>query len=224
MMKSRYGVVIPAFQAERTIGDLVRRVKLQGFEVIVVDDGSRDQTASVAAKEGALVISHLQNEGKGRALRTAFDYALRSGFNGVITMDGDGQHDPAEIPHLVREGEVQHAGITIGNRLTSGAPMPRARRWTNQLMSAIVSAVARQHIPDSQCGFRFIRAEVLSDIPLRATRFEIETELLFGAAARRWKIISVPVRSIYQGEESHIRPVRDAIRFLGTVARHLVRR
>lgn len=222
-MRGRYCVVIPAFQAAGTIGELVRRVKLQGIDVIVVDDGSRDQTAALAAKQGALVISHLRNEGKGRALRTGFEHALRSGYDGVITMDGDGQHDPAEIPQLVREGELQHAGIVIGNRLTNGSPMPRARRWTNRLMSAIVSAVARQHIPDSQCGFRLIRAEVLSSIHLRATRFEIETELLFGAAARRWKIISVPIRSIYQDERSHIRPLRDGIRFLQTVARYVVK-
>ncbi len=222
-MNGRYCVVIPAFNAATTIGELVRRVRHQGIEVVVVDDGSTDQTAPVASAQGAVVISHLRNEGKGRALRTGFEYALRSQYDGVVTMDSDGQHDPAEIPQLIRAGEVQHAGLAIGNRLDGNTPMPLARRLTNQLMSAVVSAVARQHIPDTQCGFRFVRKEVLADTPLRARRFEIETELVIGAAARRWKIVSVPVRSIYQDERSYIRPVRDGIRFVGTVLRHLIR-
>jgi hypothetical protein len=89
-------------------------------------------------------------------------------------------------------------------------------------MSALVSALIRQHIPDSQCGFRFVRRELLSQVPLRASRFEIDTELVLGAAARRWKIISVPIRSIYQQERSHIRPVRDGLRFLGLIVRHML--
>ena len=223
-MTGRYCVIIPAFNAARTIGELVQRTKHQGLNVVVVDDGSTDQTAPIASTHGAVVISHLRNEGKGRALRTGFEYALRSQYDGVVTMDSDGQHDAAEIPQLIRAGEVQHAGIVIGNRLADGAPMPLSRRLTNRLMSAIVSAVARQHVPDTQCGFRFIRKEVLADTPLRARRFEIETELVIGAAARRWKIVSVPVRTIYQDERSHIRPLRDGIRFVGLVLRYLVRR
>jgi glycosyltransferase involved in cell wall biosynthesis len=223
-MTRRYCVVIPAFDAEKTIGALVRGAKLQGFEVIVVDDGSRDQTASLASAEGALVISHLRNEGKGRALRTGFEHALRASYDGVITMDGDGQHDPTEIEPLVKAGEYQHAGIAIGNRLTNGASMPRLRWWTNWLMSAIVSALVRHRIPDSQCGFRFIRRELLSELTLRANRFDIDTELLLGAAARRWKIISVPIRSIYHNERSHIRPLRDGILFVAQLLRHLARR
>lgn len=223
-MIGRYCVVIPAFDAAKTIGSLVRSVKRQGFEVIVIDDGSHDQTASLASAEGALVISHLKNEGKGRALRTGFEHVLRAAYDGVITMDSDGQHDPTEIPQLVRAGELQHAGIAVGDRLTNGASMPPLRWWTNTLMSTIVSAVIRQRIPDSQCGFRFIRKEVLGDLPLRASRFDIDTELLLRAAARRWKIISVPTRSIYQHERSHVHPVWDGIRFVSLVLRHLLRR
>lgn len=220
--QSRYCVVIPAFDAAETIGGLVHEVRGQGFDVIVVDDGSRDRTAAIASAQGAFVISHLRNEGKGAAMRTAFEHALRARYDGVITMDGDGQHDPADIPQLIHAGELQHAGVVIGNRLMNGPAMPRSRRWTNRLMSAVVSALTRQRIPDSQCGFRFIRAEVLGDVPLRARRFEIETELLCRAAARRWKIVSAPVRSIYRQERSHIRPVRDGLRFVGVILRHFL--
>ncbi len=224
-MTPRYCVIIPAFQAAKTIGELVHRVKALGLTVVVVDDGSRDQTAAIAAQQGALVISHLRNQGKGAALRTGFDYALRGQFDGLITMDSDGQHDPAEIAHLIRAGEVQHAAIVLGNRMSNGAVMPPIRRRTNQLMSHIISRVARQLIPDTQCGFRLIRKEVLHDVPLHAKRFEIETELLLAAAAKRWKIISVPVRSIYSvNHSSHIRPLRETLRFLSVIARYAIRR
>ena len=220
----RYCVVIPALNAAATIGELVRQIKAQGLTAVVIDDGSRDQTAAIAAAQGALVISHLRNLGKGCALRTGFEYALRSQFDGVVTMDSDGQHDPSEIAALIRAGELQHAGMVIGDRMADGVAMPTARRRTNAVMSALVSAVARQRIPDSQCGFRFIRREMLEAIPLRAKRFEIESELVCAAASRRWKIISLPVRSIYRRQPSHIQPLRETIRFLGVLLRHLVRR
>ena len=219
----RYCVVIPAFQAAKTVEPLVRDIKRIGLPVIVVDDGSTDRTAVVAAEHGALVISHLQNQGKGQALRTGFAYALRERYDGVVTMDSDGQHDPSEIPQLIHAGERQHAGIVLGNRMGQNGSMPKARRWTNQLMSSLISALARQPIPDSQCGFRLIRREVLESVPLRSRRFEIESELLLRAAARRWKIISVPVQSIYREHASHIRPLRDTLRFLVLVMRCLVR-
>ena len=222
-MSGRYCVVIPAYQAAGSIGGVVRRIKTQGLAVIVVDDGSHDDTAAIAAAEGALVISHLRNQGKGRALRTGFERTVREGYDGVITMDSDGQHDPAEIPQLIRACEMQHAGIVLGNRMTNGSPMPSLRRRTNALMSAIVSVITRQPIPDSQCGFRLIRKEVLEDLPLRAQRYEIETELLLKAASHRWKIISVPIRSIYDNHLSHIRPVREGLRFTAVILRHLCR-
>ena len=224
-VKGRYCVVIPAFNAAKTIGALLKQIKPQGLTAVVINDGSQDQTAAVASAEGALVISHLHNQGKGTALRTGFQYALRSAFDGVITMDGDGQHDPGEIPALVKAGEVQHAGLVLGNRLANGTLMPPSRRVTNELMSSIISALVRQHIPDSQCGFRFIRKELLQSVPLRSQRFDLETELLLGAAAQRWKIVSVPVRAIYpEPHTSHIQPFWDGLRFTGLILRHLVRR
>ena len=147
----RYCVVIPAFNSAKTIGALVRSIKHQGLPVVVINDGSSDETAPIASGEGAVVISHLRNEGKGRALRTGFEHALRAQYDGVITMDSDGQHDPAEIPELIRTAERQHAGMVIGNRMAT-TTMPWARRLVNRALSRIVSAVARQPIPDSQSG------------------------------------------------------------------------
>ncbi len=216
----RYCVVIPAFNAAGTIGPLVQQVRTLGLPAIVVDDGSGDRTAAVASEHGALVISHLRNEGKGQALRTGFEYALRTQYDGIVTLDSDGQHDPAEIPQLVKAGELQHAGIVLGNRMSSAESMPPSRRWTNRLMSMIISTLTCRQIPDSQCGFRFIRKELLLDVPLRSVRYEVETELLLSASTRRWKIISVPIRTIYSGHASHIKPFRDTVRFLSLLARH----
>ena len=220
----RYCVIIPALEAADTIGELVGRIKRHGLAVVVVDDGSRDATAAMASQAGAVVISHLRNHGKGCALRTGFAYALRSRYDGIVTMDSDGQHDPDDLPRLLQTGESSRAGMVVGNRLANGRAMPTVRRWTNELMSWMVSGVAGVGIPDSQCGFRFIRREVLESLTLRAVGFEIETELLLAAAARRWPIVSVPVRTIYGREQSRIQPARDTARFVGVMTRHLLQR
>ena len=216
----RYCVVIPAFNAARTIQTVIDGVRGHGLPVVVVDDGSTDETAALAARHGATVISHLRNEGKGSALRSGFGYAMRAAYDGVITMDSDGQHDPGDVAQLIREAERQHARIVVGNRMSDAPRMPALRRWTNRLMSGVVSALTHQRIPDSQCGLRLIRREVLLSVALRATRFEIETELLLAASRGRWKTISVPVRTIYDGHASHIHPLRETWHFLHAIARH----
>lgn len=225
--QGRYCVIIPAYQAGATIAELVRRARQHDVSVIVVDDGSVDQTVALATAAGAFVISHLRNEGKGKALRTGFDYALRTGFDGIITMDSDGRYDPDEIPTLIRAGEVQHAGLVLGNRLhVVPAGMPPLRRGINRLMSRLISLWVRQAIPDSQCGFRLLRRELLQAIsPLSAMRYDIESEIILATAAKRWKIISVPVKSLYDPKRhrSSIRPLRDTWRFFSLLARRLGR-
>ena len=128
----RYCVIIPAYNAAKTIGELVKAVKAQGLPVVVVDDGSRDNTSAVAAQHGAVVISHLRNQGKGSALRTGFAHALRAKYEGIITMDSDGQHQPGDIPRFIQAVERQHAGIVVGNRMEN-ASMPWMRRWANRV-------------------------------------------------------------------------------------------
>lgn len=222
-INGRYCVVIPAYQAEKTVGPLIRQVKALSFDVVVVNDGSSDGTTSVASKEAAVVISHLNNQGKGAALKTGFDYARRMGYDGVITLDSDGQHDPQDILLLIRAGEVQHAGLVLGNRMGHGLGMPHLRWQVNRVMSLLVSALVGQRIPDSQCGFRMIRKEVLESVPMRAKRFDMETELVLRASRKRWKIISVAVKTIYDKKNtSHIRPIQDGLRFIGLILRHVI--
>ncbi len=215
--RGRYCVVMPAFNTAETVGKLVEQVKQLGLDAIVVDDGSQDKTAEAASKNGAVVISHLVNRGKGLALRSGFDYAKRQGYDGIITMDSDGQHDPAEIDRLIQAGELQHAGLVLGNRMADEARMPFIRRRTNRFMSWLISSLIRQPVPDSQCGLRMIRREVLEQVPLHSEKYEIESELLLSAGFRHWKIISVPIQTIYNGGQSHIHPLRDSLRFFGLV-------
>lgn len=215
-------VVIPAYNAAKTLGPLVKQVKQLKLDPVVVNDGSTDQTAQVAMDAGALVISHLANKGKGTAVRTGFAYALEHGYEAVITIDSDGQHDPAEIPRLLDEAAAKPAAVVVGNRSIDRERMPLIRRVTNTVMSAIVSSLSRQRIPDSQCGFRLIRKEVIQAARLSSRRFDIETELLLAACRGGWTVSSVPIHTIYNGYYSHIRPVRDGARFFKVVLRYLL--
>ena len=221
-VEGRYCVVIAAYNAAATIGSLVRWTKQQGFTVLVVDDGSSDKTASIASQEGALVLSHLKNRGKGSALRTAFQYALRSNFDGVVTLDSDVQHDPADIVRLIQAGEHQHAAIVVGNRMEQDKEMPRLRYWTNVVMSRVIGLLTHQSVPDSQCGLRMIRKQVLESIEFQSERFEIESEMILAASRQKWKVIFVPMKALYpEGLQSHIQTFPDALRFIWLIVRYL---
>ena len=221
-MTGRSCAVIPGYNAVETIGPLVQQVKALGLSPIVVNDGSTDHTAQAATEAGALVISHLHNQGKGVALRTGFAFALQEGYELIVTLDSDGQHDPMEIPQLLHAIAPPQTLIAIGHRVVDRTAMPPVRQWTNRVMSCVVSRLARQRIPDSQCGFRVIHRHVLETIQLSACRFDLETELLLAAARHGWLVASVPIRTIYQNHNSHIQPVRDGLRFVRLVLRYLL--
>ena len=224
-MLKRICVILPGYNVAHSIGPLIRQIKAMGLDVVMVDDGSADQTAKTATEAGARVLSHIRNQGKGTTLRAGFAYALQAGYDMVITLDSDGQHDPNDIPRLLEEAQQPHAGVVIGNRLDGfAAAMPPVRRWTNRAMSFVVSAVAGQRIPDSQSGFRVIPKEVLIAVPLFTRHFEIETELLLAASRAGWKVTSIPIHAIYDvRQRSYIHPVRDGVRFVCLVLRYLWR-
>lgn len=217
-VNGRYCVVLPAYNNEPTIGELVKQIRAQQFDTVVVNDGSTDGTAQRATDAGAIVISQLTNHGKGSALKLGFQYALENDYDGVVTIDADGQHDPKDIGKILVSGERQHAGIVLGNRMGDVESMPSSRIWTNRKLSFIISKITGQEIPDSQCGLKMVRKEVLNAVQLKGDRYELETELLIKASAKKWKIISVPIKTIYTGEEvSNIKPVRDTLRMIGVL-------
>ena len=212
-------VIVPAYNAAASLAPLITRARALGFEVLVVDDGSNDSTAQVAERAGARVVQSAVNQGKGAALQRGFAEALHLGCDLIITMDADGQHDPEELPRFVRAATEQpQAGLIIGNRMAEVHHMPWLRRWTNRCMSWWLSRAAHQRVPDSQCGFRLMRRAFLSRCRLTSGHFEIESELILEAARLGVPIQSLPIRTVYGDEHSHIHPLRDTIRFVRMLA------
>jgi glycosyltransferase involved in cell wall biosynthesis len=216
-------VVIPAYNAARHLAGVVAAVSahVARERVIVVDDGSADDTAGVARGAGALVIEHGVNRGKGAALCTGILAALERGWRYAITLDADGQHDPDEIPNFVARWVETGADIIVGDRMASTKDMPFVRLATNRVTSWVVSALARRRVPDSQNGYRMISTELFARLPLVTTRYDTESEMLIRAGRLGATIASVPVETIYGDEESSIRPLVDTARFFRMVVRSL---
>lgn len=212
-MASQVCVVIPAFNVERTLGSLLVQLKVLGVEAVVVDDGSTDRTAEVARAGGAAVLSHPTNQGKGQSLRDGFQWALAQGYEVLVTMDGDGQHLAGDLPQLLNALGSAQVGVVVGNRMHDVRSMPRIRRWTNWAMSRWISRLCHQPIPDSQCGFRAIRRQILERIALTTQRYEIDSELLIKAAQAGFRIASASITTVYRHERSRIRPIADTVRF-----------
>jgi glycosyltransferase involved in cell wall biosynthesis len=187
--------------------------------VLVIDDGSADGTAELAASHGAHVIRNERSCGKGAALESGMRWLHERGFMWTLAMDGDGQHLPAEIPHFFEMAERSQASMIVGNRMPYASSIPWLRRIVNRWMSKQLSRISGQELPDTQCGFRLVRVPAWVSLELRARHFEIESESLLAFIAAGHTVRFVPVRAIYQAERSKIRPLRDSIRWLRWVRR-----
>ena len=207
-------VIIPTYNESRTIGGLVSDIRKKGLDVLVIDDGSRDETGLIAQKKGAALITHAENKGKGASLKRGFDHVLDSEYEAVIMMDGDGQHNPDDVGRFMAAASDTGAALVIGNRMGDTKSMPFIRKLTNGVLSWFVSKFINQHIPDSQCGFMLIKRNVLEKIKLVSLNFEIEAEILIKTAKEKFKIFSIPIKTIYQGEASKINPLLDSGRFI----------
>jgi glycosyltransferase involved in cell wall biosynthesis len=177
-----------------------------------VDDGSTDRTAGLADAAGAKVVRRRANGGKGAALRDGFSAAREGGYGWVLTLDADGQHLPSEVPRLLKAREDGVEAV-LGNRMVDPLGMPLDRWLANRWMSWVISRMAGQRVPDTQCGFRLISRRVLESIPLTSARFEIDSELVLRMGWAGVPLRSVPVSSVYRRELSFIRPLRDTFRF-----------
>jgi len=206
--------VIPCFNEGRTIDGLVRHVLQHVGKVIVVDDGSTDSTPEMAGSAGAQVLSMASNSGKGAALVHGLRAAADLGFDYAVTMDGDGQHDPDDLPGFLDIAESNGADLVVGNRMTNTAAMPWVRRIVNRWMSGRISRLAGVELPDTQCGYRLIRLSVWRELTFSSTGFEIESEMLFAFVQANRRIRFIPVQTVYKSEQSKIHPVRDTIRWL----------
>lgn len=207
-------VIVPSYNEAKTIGQIIKDLKAKGLSVCVIDDGSTDNTSAIATREGAVVIKHEKNKGKGASLRDGFQYILIEKFSNVLVMDGDGQHKISDVDKFFSKMNSTGADIVIGNRMNDVVSMPIVRRLTNRFMSYLVSRMCGHEIPDTQCGFKLIRRSVLENIKLESSNYEIESELLFKAAKKKFKIESVPVETVYANEQSRINPFIDTLRFI----------
>lgn len=207
-------VIIPCCNEAERIGGVVEEIRRTGFKVLVVDDGSQDATADAARAAGAEVISHEDNRGKGAALATGYRHAREIGCKVLITMDGDGQHLPGDIPNFIEAYNRTKIPVIIGNRLLDEEKMPAIRKWTNHYMSWLLCRQMGQFVPDTQCGFRLFRCDVVPYVTTLSVRFEAESEILLHVASRGIQMGWVRISTIYEkSNDSGIKPVRDTVRF-----------
>jgi glycosyltransferase involved in cell wall biosynthesis len=217
----RLTVVVPAFQAAASVGEVVARTlaTVPAARVIVVDDGSSDGTGSVAAAAGASVVRHDANRGKGAALRTGVADVATGQGSVIVTLDADGQHPPEEIPRLVAPIAQGRADLVLGARERTAA-MPLGRRLTNRLSAALASRIGGQSIPDAQTGFRAFTAEIAALVRPLESHYEYEAAFLLEALARRVRVASIPIPTVYDGAPSHFRTVADTWRLARIFARY----
>ena len=206
--------VIPCLNESASIRDVVTRTLPHFQTVLVVDDGSSDETRSQATAAGAQVIPHRANLGKGMALRTGFDRARAQGFTWALALDGDGQHAPEDISKFFMCAERTGAALVVGNRFGEPEKIPWVRRFVNRWMTARLSRLTGVPLADSQCGFRLINLEAVVRLQLETGHFETESELLVQCLRAGLKVEFVPVQVIYATGKSKIRPLVDAWRWL----------
>ena len=196
--------IIPCFNEEATIGSLVLKTKKHVDEVLVIDDGSSDDTSKIAKDAGATVISSTKNKGKSFGIKTGFKYAIEKGFDYVITLDGDGQHNPSEIPTLL--GNVMNNGhdISIGFRSGNGTEMPNWRKVGKRVLDYATSFGNGGNVTDSQCGFRAFNQKAVAALTprLNGEDFTTESEQLIKAHDLGLKTINTAVTCKYENLET----------------------
>lgn len=213
--------LIPALNAEESIGAVIRDCKAVNADVVVIDDGSMDRTAAIAREAGAQVVTHPVNRGKGAALKTGFAYAREHGFDAVITLDADGQHLPREIPKFVSAHAETGADLIIGGRAHLFGEMLPRRRFANRFSARCIAFVSQTNVTDSQSGFRLYSARLLATIRLRSDGFDLESEVIVQAGCRGFKVITIPIDlGFVDGHStSHYKPLGDTLRIAWTVFR-----
>lgn len=216
---SRTVVILPALNAETTLGPVIKGLRkyVPGGYIVGINDGSTDGTASLLRSLCDRAIDFPTNRGKGAALQAGFAVARELDCTEVLTIDSDGQHDPAFAPSVL--GALATCHIAIGTRDLTGEQMPKHRRMANFLSTTATRWVSGGAVNDSQSGFRGIRREVLDEIHAAGDRYEFETDFIIRAAHAGFCITNVPISTIY-GPPSYFREVKDAMRVIGVLWSH----
>ncbi len=203
-------IVIPVFDEAETIGSVVRGAREYGA-VLVVDDGSRDGSAAVARGAGAEVVRHPHRLGKGQAIRTGIAAARSRGASIVVTLDGDGQHDPRDLATVLRVAQTVPGTLVVGGRLAGAHLLPPDRLNAIRVAGFFVNWASGLVLEDTQSGFRAYPVALFDDISPRRGGFVFETEVLVAAALRGWPVREVPVTTIPRaGRRSRFRPLGDS--------------
>lgn len=215
----RVAVLIPAYQEEDSVADVVTEALAYLPHVMVVDDASNDATADRAEEAGAVVLRRTVNGGKGAALTEGFQYVLEQGFDAVITLDADGFHDPDQIPKFIETYQRTHLPVLIGSRMAEPEHVLLVRRWSIRVMTYWLNRLHGVYVPDPPCGFRFYRCDVLPFLLASGSSLPAEFETLLHIASRRIRVGSVRITKKPNHHKSWISPFRDIIRF-GRVLRN----
>ena len=216
-------IALPVYNEAKFIENLLFEISKYApkRDILVVDDGSTDGTGEIVTRAGAQTIRHQQNKGKGAAILTALFFAKHHGYDWVICMDGDGQHDPAHLSDFFRQIEHGDATLILGNRIRRTIAMPLHRRLSNGITSILISLVAGgTRIHDSQCGYRAINARDVNLLALKEGGFQLESEILIQLSRKGGKIRETRINTIYGSESSSIHLVADTLRFIRLILRY----
>ncbi|BAI61999.1 putative glycosyltransferase [Methanocella paludicola SANAE] len=207
--KYRIIVAIPCYNEEIAIGSIVLRSQKFANQVLVIDDGSKDKTSEIARIAGAEIITHKTNQGKGVAIKDAFEFVKRANADILILIDGDGQHNPDEIPLLLGPIISGKADIVNGSRflIKNGNKVPGYRRIGQEVLTAATNTGTKQKITDSQNGFRAFSSKTFNCFSFRQNGMAIESEMLIDAAQAGLKVLEVPINVRYDVEGSTMNPV-----------------
>jgi len=220
-MNPKILIIVPAFNAARYIPRLFPQL-IECFppdQVLFVNDGSSDNTDEMLAGLDCHKISFEVNQGKGAALKAGFDFAVKHGFDAVITIDADLQHKPEHLPDFC--ARYDSGDLLIGTRSIRPELMPLARLLTNNLTSLIISIFGCTRMRDSQSGFRLIKTTVLRRLRLTSRRYDTESEMLFQAGYLGVTTGEVPIDTVYEGSHSFINPFKDTTRYIRQIWRRL---
>lgn len=218
-------VVVPCLNEARAIRNLLEGVLAHCRDVIVIDDGSTDDTAAIVAQLPVTLIRHPERRGKGEALRAGFHAALQRGASGVLTMDGDGQHDPADIPRILAAARQFPGAMIIGARMLERHRQPNARRRANDFADWGISWGCGRPVADTQSGQRWYPRAAVQLVDLPAQDFVFEAAVLIAASRDLdMSVVSIPILCRYDSDarHSHFRSVRDTLRITWHTFRRVV--